>query len=94
MPELLLKFIFPFEKDKKCYSSCNEVELLSYRNGYLIKFNVIQNANSGGWLEEEKGGRTRKQKADPKSDTEGRRRKNMNKKGERRHSYSKPTILQ
>lgn len=59
-----------------------------------MKFNGIQNANSVGWLEEDKGVRTMKQKADARSDTEGRMRKNLNKKGERQHSYSKPTILQ
>lgn len=35
-----------------------------------------------------------KLKADARSDLEGRRKKNLNKKGERWHSHSKPTILQ
>ena len=51
----------------------------------LVSYKVkgIQNANSGGWLREEKGVRTMKLKADARSDTEGRRNKNLNKKGER-----------
>lgn len=53
-----------------------------------MKFNGIQNANSVGWLEEDKGVRTMKQKADARSDIEGRMRKNLNKKGESTHIQS------
>ena len=61
------------------------------------KVNGIQNTNSGDLLEEEKRVRTVKLKADARSDTEGRRKKNLNKERERQDSepnIQSPTILQ
>lgn len=67
----------------KCYSSCNKVELLSYRNGCLIKSMAFKMLTVGVGSGKKKGVRTMKLKADARSDIEGRRKKNLNKKGER-----------